>query len=182
MKKVLLSSILILLSTLAVFAYETVIIKYPPGDLWLKAYYKKIGNEAILQYTPKGQSHNNWTRTIVVHSYNESSYPVNVFINNNLAMMKKTNPTGNYKFLKMTDVDSMAWRCTQDYKGVSAQCEFFRVTRAHGGLVSLHYINKNKDDFLSNYTEWYDIIRKAKYYNSYYRTDRTLDKAEYFEL
>lgn len=182
MKKVLLFSILTLFTALSVLAYETIIIKYPPGELWVKAYYKKRGNEAILQYVPNGQSTNNWERTIVVHSYNESGYPVNVFMNNNLAMMKKTNPTGNYKTLRSTANDAIAGRCTNDYKNISAQCEFFRVTRAHNMVVSVHYINKNKEDFMRNYDEWYNIIKRAKFLNSYYRNERTLNKSEYFEI
>lgn len=181
MKKVLLFSLL-LLTTLSVMAYETIIIKYPSGELWVKAYYKKKGNEAILQYVPNGQSSNNWRRTIVVHSYNESGYPVNVFMNNNLAMMTKTNPTANYKTLRMTANDAIAGRCTSNYKNIEAQCEFFRVTRAHNAVVSVHYINKNKDDFMRNYDEWYNIIKRAKFLNSYYRNERTLNKSEYFEI
>ena len=42
MKRVLLSSLILLFTTIAVFAYETIIIKYPDGELWQKAYYKKI--------------------------------------------------------------------------------------------------------------------------------------------
>lgn len=41
MKKVLLFSSLFLLSTLMVFAYETIIIKFPDRENWVKAYYKK---------------------------------------------------------------------------------------------------------------------------------------------
>lgn len=181
MKKVLLFSFLFLIC-LSAMAYETIIIKYPSGELWVKAYYKKKGNEAILQYVPNGQSSNNWRRTIVVHSYTDSTYPVNVFMNNNLAMMKKTNPTANYKTLRSTANDAIAGRCTQNYKNIEGQCEFFRVTHAHNAIVSVHYINKNKDEFMQNYDEWYNIIKRAKFLNSYYRNERTLNKSEYFEL
>lgn len=181
MKKVLLFSLLFL-SALSVMAYETIVIHYPSGELWTKAYYKKKGNEAILQYVPNGQASNNWERTIIVHSYEESASPVNMVLSSNLAMMKKTNPTANYKILKNAVNDAMAGRCTDDYKNISAQCEFFRVTRSHVGVVSIHYINKNKDDFMRNYDEWFNIIKKARFLNSYYRNERTLNKSEYFEI
>lgn len=181
-KKVLFLSLILLFLIPTVIAYETVIIKYPPGELWVKAYYKKIGNEAILQYVPNGQTSKEWNRTIIVHSYFDSSYPINIFISNELMRMKKTNPTGNYRYLKYTPVDSMAFRCTENYKDIKAQCEFYRVTNAHKGIISLHYINRDKEDFMDNYREWYNIIKKAKYYNSYYRDERTFDKSEYFEL
>lgn len=182
MKKVLLFSLAILFFIPVVLAYETIIIKYPQGELWKKAYYKRAGDEAILVYLPKGQTPQDWRRSIIVHSYYGSGYPVNIFMSNEIAKMKKTNPTGNYKYLKITYADALATRCTDDYKNVKAQCEFYRVTRAHNGIISLHYINRDKEDFKDNYREWYDIIRKAKQYNSYYRDERTFDKAEYFEL
>ena len=182
MKKLLLISVIFFLATLAVFAYETVVIKFPEGEIWEKAYYKKAGAEAILQYVPKGQTAKNWTRSIVVHAYNESNYPITVFMANNLAMMMKTNPTSSYKYLVLHDLDAMAGRCTKDYKGIKSQCEFFRATRAHNGIISIHYLNKDKDDFMKNYKQWYDIIKKAKFLNTYWRNERTLNKSEYFEL
>ena len=182
MKRVLLSSILLVATSLAAIAYETIIIKYPADELWVKAYYKKVGTEAILQYVPNGQSYENWKRSIIIHSYKDSGFPVRTFISNDTAKMMKTNPSSHYKYLRLTDNDAIAGRCTQDYNGIKAQCEFYRVTRAHGGIISIHYINKNKTDFMNNYQQWYDIIKKAKLYNSYYRDERTFDKSEYFEL
>ena len=182
MKRVLLFISIFFLSASAVFAYETIIIKFPDKELWVKAYYKKVNNEAILQYVPNGQSSNNWTRTVVVHSYNGSTYPINIFMNNNLARMKKINPTGRYKTLRLTANDAIAGRCTDDYGNIKGQCEFLRVTRGYEGIVTIHYMNKNKEDFMNEYSKWYNIIKKARLYNSYYRDERTLDKAEYFEL
>lgn len=182
MKKALLASFIFIFTVLAVFAYETVIIKYPRGEAWDKVYYKKVGMESILQYVPRNQSRENWTRTIIIHAYNESTYPVTVFMANNIAKMIKTNPTANYKYLKLNENDCITGRCTQDYKKVTAQCEFFRVTRAHGGIITIHYINRNKKDFLENYSQWYNIIKKAKFLNTYWRNERTLNKSEYFEL
>lgn len=182
MKKALLISLIVLFSTLAVFAYETVIIKLPQDEVWEKAYYKKNGLESILQYVPRGQTQKNWNRTIIIHAYDQAAYPVTVFMANNIAMMAKTNPTAPYKYLRLNDHECIAGRCTKDYKGIHSQCEFFRATRAHSGIVSIHYINKDKNDFMRNYNLWYDIIRKAKFMNTYWRNDRILNKSEFFEL
>lgn len=182
MKKALLFSLIFLLATFAVFAYETVIIKFPKDEVWVKAYYKKIGTESILQYVPKGQTQKNWNRAIIIHAYDEVAYPITVFMANNIAIMAKNNPTAPYKYLRLNDVDCIAGRCTKDYKGIHSQCEFFRATRAHGGIISIHYINKDKDDFMKNYQQWYDIVKKAKFLNTYWRNERTLNKSEYFEL
>ena len=99
MKKALLFS-LILLSTLAVCAYETIIFHFPDGERWDSAYYKKIGLEAILQYVPYGQTSDNWTRSIVVHSYNENESPAPFFAQKEIRKMRKINPKGQYKIIK----------------------------------------------------------------------------------
>lgn len=182
MKKALLFSIIFLFSMLFAYAYETIIIHYPDNEKWEKAYYKKRNGEALLQYVPSGQTSENWTRSIVIHSYKDSAYPINIFINNNARKLTKANPTGQYKTLKMTENDAMLTRCTNDYKEIKAQCEFLRATKAHEGIITVHYINRNKKDFMDNYTMWFQTIRNAKFYNSYYRDERTFDKSEYFEL
>ena len=182
MKKVLLFSVIFLLSAMITFAYETVIIHFPDGELWKPAYYKKVGNEALLQYVSGNDTSENWTRSIVVHSYNNTQYPINVFIRNNAMRLQKTNPTGAYKMIKSSENDAIMTRCTNDYKNIIGQCEFFRATVAHGGVITVHYMNKNKTDFKNNYTLWLEIIRKVKFLNTYYRDERTLNKAEYFEL
>ena len=182
MKKALLASFIFFIITTAVFAYETVIIKFPQDEVWVKAYYKKVGLESILQYVPRGQTQKNWSRAIIVHAYDKSSYPITVFMANNIALMAKNNPTAPYRYLRLNDVDCIAGRCTKDFKGIHGQCEFFRATRAHGGIISIHYINRNQADFMKNYQLWYDIIRKAKFMNTYWRNDRILNKSEFFEL
>lgn len=182
MKKVLLFSFLFLLSTLTVFAYETIIIKFPERENWVRAYYKKAGLEAILQYVPAGQTSDDWTKSIVVHSYNQSTFPISVFLSNTTAKLLKSNPTAAYKTIRLTDNDAIVGRCTKKFGKVEAQCEFYRVTRGYEGIVTIHYMNKDLDDFMENYNQWYNIIKRAKLYNSYYRDERTLDKAEFFEL
>ena len=73
MNKVLLYSliILIMLTTSIAYAYETVIIKYPDGELWEPAYYKQTTSESIAQYTLKGENTKKWTKTVIIHAYND---------------------------------------------------------------------------------------------------------------
>ncbi len=182
MKKVLLFSILFLILTISVLAYETIIIHFPDGENWEKAYYKKVNNEAILQYVPVGQVSDNWNRSIVIHSYEDSALPVRYMSSNMLRKMQKANPTAKYRTIKMRDNDAIFTRCTEKYEKIEAQCEFYRVSSAHGGIITIHYMNKNKKDFMNNYTLWLEVIRMAKFYNSYYRDERTFDKSLYFEL
>ena len=182
MKKALLVSLIFLFTTIITFAYETVIIKFPQDEVWIKAYYKKVGLESILQYVPRGQTHKNWNRAIIIHAYDQAAYPITVFMANNISIMAKNNPTSPYKYLRLNDVDCIAGRCTKDYKGIHSQCEFFRATRVHGGIISIHYINRDENDFMKNYKLWYNIIKKAKFLNTYWRNERTLNKSDYFEL
>ena len=181
MKKVLLFS-LILLTTLGVYAYETIIFHFPDGELWEPAYYKKVGNEAILQYVPGGQTSDNWTRTIVVHSYGESDMEIPWFAQREIRKMRKINPNGNYRKIKNTVNDAIFTRCTEAYEKQQPHCEFLRLTRAHGGAVSIQYMNRNKNDFENNYTLWLQVIRDARLMNSYFRGERTFDKSMYYEL
>ena len=182
MRKILLFSLFFIITTISAIAYETIIIKFPDGELWEKAYYKKIGNEALLHYTLSGQTTNNWTRSIVVHSYEGVGTPIQTFSSGVVAKMQKANPTSNYKTLKLRNDDIILGRCTQDYKNIKSQCEFFRVTRSHTGIVTIHYMNKDKNDFMANYNQWYDIIKRAKFLNTYYRNERILNKSEFFEI
>ena len=181
MKKVLLFS-LIFLSTLAVCAYETIIFHFPDGELWDVSYYKKQGNEAILQYVPDGQTSSAWNRSIVVHSYNGNESEAPYFAQVEIRKMLKINPTGKYRTIKSRENDAVYTRCTDNYKEIQGHCEFLRITRAHGGTVTIQYMNRNKKDFENNYTLWLEIIRGARLMNSFYRDERTFNKSIYFEL
>ena len=181
MKKVLLFSFIIF-AALSVSAYETIIFHFPDGELWESAYYRKLGNEAILQYVPGGQTSNNWTRSIVVHSYNENESPAPFFAETEIRKMRRINPTGRYKIIKSRETDAIFTRCTEDYKNIPAHCEFLRITSAHGGIVTIQYMNRNKKDFENNYTLWLEVIRRARLMNSYWRNERTFNKSLYFEL
>ena len=171
-----------MISMLSVIAYETIIINFPDGENWEKAYYKKVGNEALLQYVPYGETSDTWSRSIVVHSYKDRDDRINTFATNNLRRMQLANPTTKYKTIKMSQNDAMFTRCTEKYKNVDAQCEFYKITKVHQGIVSVHYMNKDKENFMNNYTLWHEIIRNTKFLNSYYRNERTFNKSIYFEL
>ena len=181
MKKTLLFSILII-ATLSVAAYETIIFHFPDGELWEPAYYKKRGNEAILQYVPGGETSNIWTRTVIVHSYNDNNRAVPWFAQYEIRKMIKINPNGKYKTIKSKENDAIFTRCTEEYKEIQPHCEFLRITRAHGGIITIQYMNRNKKDFENNYTLWLEVIRGARLMNSYFRGERTFDKSMYFEL
>ena len=182
MKKALLFSLIFLFSTLTVIAYETIIIRFPDGENWEKAYYRKVRNEAILQYVPFGQTSSNWTRSIVVHSYNDTGYTVRNFARSEVRKMIKLNPNGKYKTLILKDNDTLFTRCTEEYNKIPAHCEFLRITRAHNRIITIQYMNRNKKDFENNYTLWLETIRGAKFLNSYWRDERTFDKSIYYEL
>lgn len=184
MKKVLLLLISILLIPLAVFAYQTVLVDFPDGEGWYQAYYDTQGLETILQYVPAGQTAQNWTRTLVFHSYRTLNQTTNAaaFMDRTTGQMEAKNSTMLYKYTKYTNTDSIAVRCIQKNNLMPTQCEIYRVSNSFESMITMHYINKNVADYKKNYAQWYDIMQNIRIYYNYYREDRILDKATSFEL
>lgn len=183
MKKILLITVSLFLAQ-AVRAYETVLVDFPPNQGWHSVYYGTLNNEAILQYVPIGQTYQNWTKSVVFHSYKnpDLQYNAALFMDKTTSQMELQNSSQMYKYLKYTDADSIATRCVQENRNVPTQCEIYRVSTSYEGLITMHYINKNPHDFRNTYNMWSQIIQDIRIYYSYYRTDRILDKAISFEL
>ena len=182
MKKLLLSSLLFLLSASAVLAYETVIIKYPDGELWEPVYYRKNFAEGIVQYVRKGETTKEWSRSVIIHSYNEYYGTAKTLMNSVIDLNTAQNPTGRYRIIKDSTDDVIAVRCTTEYKHLVPQCEILRAARGHNGVITLHYIDKNISHFRLNHEDWFERIKKAVFYESYFRNDRILNKSMYLEL
>ena len=183
MKKVLLSSfVLFLLTITAACAYETVIIKYPDGELWQPVFYHKNFAEGIVQYVRKGETNKEWAKSVIIHSYNGYYGTAKTLLDSVIDLNTKQNPTGRYHTIKDSTHDSIVARCTRDYKHLVPQCEILRAARGHNGVITIHYINKNIPEFRYTYDEWYDRIKKASFYESYFRNDRILNKSMYLEL
>lgn len=183
MKKLLLFSfILCFFIQLVSAAYETIIIDFPKGEKWNVVFYKKIGAEAILQYVPEGQTYNKWKQTIIVHSYKDNNSSPAQLSNIVTAQLQVQNPTGRYKYLKYGDFDSIAVRGTADYKGIAAQGEILRTTKAAEGLMTIQYIDRDREHFKQQFNKWLKIVRDARTYNSYWRDNYVLNKEECYEL
>ena len=183
MKKALLL-IINLFAIQAAIAYETVLIDFPENQGWHSVYYETQGTEAILQYVPVGQSYENWTRTLIFHSYKNLAWTDSAaaLMDNTTSGMEAKNHTQLYRYTKYTEMDSLATRCVDKNQFIPTQCEIYRTSKSHEGLITMHYINKNVKDFKSTYDMWYEIVQGIRIYNSYYRDDRILDKATTFEL
>ena len=53
------------------FAYQTALITYPEYNKnWKQVYFGKQNNEAISQWIPAYEQSNNWSESVVFHSYN----------------------------------------------------------------------------------------------------------------
>ena len=185
MKKVLLLIVSLLFIPMAI-AYETVIIDFPQNKKWEAAYYATQGHEAILQYTPVGQNANQWTETLIFHSYKDlgatKTDSAAIFMDRTTMQLEARNTSQMYNYLKYTEMDSMATRCIVKNEYIPTQCEFYRVSKSFEGLISMHYINKNTQDFKNNYNLWYNIVKNIKIYRSYYREDRIMDKSSSYEI
>ncbi len=184
MKKVLLftSSFVIFIIGMCVFAYETVIINYPDGELWEPVYYKQSLNESIIQYVPSGQTSSKWEETVIIHAYNHYIRTARELLSSVIGQNQKQNPTSNYTFIKNLSNDAIAIRCTGFYNKLVPQCEILRAAKGHRGVITIHYINKNITNYRESYDDWYERVKKAIFYESYFRNDRILNKALYLEL
>lgn len=187
MKKVLLLIISLFINLLigqAVFAYQTVLVDFPLNQGWHSDYYDAQAGEAILQYVPVGQSYEDWNRTVIFHSYKNLNWTNSAarLMDRLTQQMEIQNSTQLYKYMKYTEADSIAVRCIQKNSKMSAQCEIFRVSKSFEGLITMHYINRNVQDFRNTYDMWYDIMKNIRIYYSYYMDDRVLNKATSFEL
>jgi len=187
MKKALLLFISLIISVFfaqIVLAYQTVLVDFPPGQGWHPTYYGEQGDEVILQYAPVGQEAQNWTKSVVFHSYKNPDLYNDAarFMNQTTSQMELKNPSQMYKIIKSTEADSIATRCIKKNASTPSQCEIYRTSLSYEGLITMHYINKNTQDFKSSYSYWLQIMRDIRIYYSYYRDDRILDKATIFEL
>lgn len=182
-KKVLLLIISLLLCQ-AVFAYQTVLVDFPPNQGWHAVCYETQAGEIILQYVPVGQSNENWTRAVIFHAYKNLTWTDSsaAFMDRITQQMEMKNSSQLYRYTKYTEADSIATRCIQKNANTPTQCEIFRVSKSFEGLISMHYINRNVQDFKNNYNQWYGIMKDIRIYYSYYMDDRILDKATSFEL
>lgn len=183
MKKVLLLIISLLIAPIA-FAYQTVLVELPPNQGWHADYYDAQTNEAILQYVPAGQSYENWTKTVIFHSYKNLNYTGSAaaLVDRLTQQMEAKNSTQRYKYITYSAADSIATRCIQKNTQIGTQCEILRATQSFEGLITMHYINRDVQDYKSSYAMWYDIIRNVKIYYSYYMDDSILNKATSFQL
>lgn len=183
MKKALLL-IISLFFAQAAFAYQTVLIEFPSNQGWHSDYYQQQGSESILQYVPVGQTSKDWTKTVIFHSYKHPSWTSSAakFMDRMTMGMENKNASALYKYTKYTEDDSISTRCVQKNAYIPRQCEIFRVSKSFDGLISMHYINKDVQDYKSSYDLWYQIMKDIIIYQSYYREDRVLDKATTFEL
>lgn len=183
MKKALLLFISLFFCQAIVWAYQTVLVDFPQDQGWHAVYYQTIPNEALLQYAPAGQTNKSWSRTMVFHSYNDPiTDSAADFIKRITMQMENQNSSGQYKFLKLDDMDSIATRCVTKNSRIPTQCEILRISKSFEGLISMHYINKNVSNFKATYSTWYQIVRDIRIYYSYYMDDRILDKATSFQL
>jgi len=182
MKKALLLLFSLIFLAGSVFAYQTVIIHFPKNNPWKVVYNRTVGTETIVQYVPSYQSYKNWVRTIIVHAYKAPGvHNAATFMDKEIARMLRLNPTKKYSYKKYNVYDSMAVRCTKEYKDLPEQCEILKVMMSNDGIYTIHYIDKNIAYFEKNYEMWYDIIKNTTIYYSYYRDERVMNKRESIE-
>ncbi len=171
--KFLLSIALLLMLQGIASAYETVIVDFPPG--WQRVFREVRQNEAIVQYLPNYQTRDNYSETLVFHSYKwelNRRMTALTIIQALLDQVSKKYSDMAMTTMKNTPKDNIVIWCSKS----ASQCEIIRVTQGYEGIISMHYINKNVESFKGTYTFWLDFLAHAKVYYSYYRWNLMLQK------
>lgn len=183
MKKALLLIISLFICQSA-FSYQTVLVDFPANQGWHPVCYDEQVGEVILQYVPVGQNSQRWNETVVFHSYKNLPWTNSAarLMDRLTQQMELQNSSQLYKYIKYTGADSIATRCVQKNANIPTQCEIFRTSKSFEGLISMHYINKDINDFKNTYNLWYQIIKNIRIYYSYYMDDRILNKSTSFEM
>lgn len=169
--------------TLPAMAYQTVVMDFPGN--WYKLRYISNENDAIVQFIRQGYNENNWQESVVFHTYkwsqkrNMSAQSLMFYLLNDA---KKKNPTMKLQYLTVQPEETLSSWCAQATKTTPAQCELLRTTQSFEGALSMHYINKNPQNYKSVKQDWITRMSKAKVYQSYFRLDRILNKSMTFEL
>lgn len=159
-------------------SYETVIIKYPDKP-WVSIFYQKQADETIAQLIPPYDYRDNWGESTVFHAYRwAKGSSCKNFMNNLMGNVYSQNKNVRTQVVKNDYNDAITMWCSEK----PSQCEIVRVTRSYEGLISMHYINRDVQNFIYKRDMWLNIIRDAKIYYSYYRWDRVLSKASTIEL
>ncbi len=164
--------------------YQTALITYPEYNKnWKQIYYGKQNAEVISQWIPSYAYSNDWGESVIFHSYNYAKgQSCHKFMMNLLNGVSSRNTTMKYNILKDKFEDSLAIWCADKNSAMAAQCEIIRVTSGYEGLISIHYINKNKENFLYQKNTWLGIIQNVRIYYSYFRWDRVMQKESSIEL
>lgn len=164
-------------------AYQTLAFDFPNGaGNWVVAYHRSVGNETIVQYVPSGQNYQSWDRTLIIHSYKNSTQTSALgLLRRVTAQMEAMNNYSKYQYERVTPTDAIATRCVVGNARMTSQCDIYRAMQSFDGYYTVQYINKDMESFKSDYFNWLEAIRKAKPYQATFRNDRYLNK-DNFEL
>lgn len=178
-------SLLICLCTLTCNAYETVLVDFPQKEGWYISFMQKNGQETVIQFIPKKYTVKNYKESFVLHSY-KNGYrgytTVPGLLSTRLAEVQLLNPTIKIKHIKSNENDAISYWCVDKNAKMPAQCEIIRATKTFEGAVTIHYVNVDKQDFENSFTEWYNIVKNARSYYSYFRMNHIMNKATSIEL
>lgn len=166
------------------FGYEALIINFPEKEGWKNVYYYKTDRETIVQFVPRGETKEKWTRSVIFRSYKQDlNRTTPKRLKNNLLLgVKKINNSIKYVNYKNTEDDTITGWCVKKNKKMNGQCEILRTTFGHESMVSIHYIDKNINSTKKIDKKWLEILKYTRVYYSYYRMDRLLNREMIFEL
>lgn len=162
------------------YAYETVLIDFPNNG-WHKVFYQQKEEEIIGQFVPSGQTKDDYSETIILHSYKwaqDKRLKCLDMLEYHLQQAQMRYRDVKPVYLKNDPNDTMAVWCSK----TSSQCEIIRAAQGYEGIITMHYVNRNPKQFQSVYYDWLDIMKNIKIYYSYYRWNQLMNKENVIEL
>lgn len=172
-----------MLTALPAKAYQTVAMDFPGN--WHKVKYIQNDNDAIVQFVRNGYNLQNFNETVVFHTFKWSqnrNMTAQGLMNYLIRDVQQRNNTMKVQYLKVQPEETLVSWCVSANKLMPAHCELLRTTQSFEGALSMHYINKNQQNFYAVRKDWIERMSKARVYQSYFRLDRILNKAMTFEL
>lgn len=169
--------------TSPVMAYQTVTMDFPGN--WYKIKYLNNDRDGIVQFVRQGYNEKNWYESVVFHVFKwtkDREMTAKKLLLVLLSDVQRKNNTMKVKYIKLDDDEAMATWCVRAVPNMPAHCELIRTTQSFEGAMSMHYINRDTENFHFVKNDWIERVSNAKVYQSYFRLDRILNKSLTFEL
>ena len=181
----LLFSVLLIFSALSAYAYETVILHKPDRN-WIAYSYEKNEEtgDVTAKFIPKYDNKFDWNEMLIIRSFKEAKKAndtADSFIGTVLAETTRKHTRIERNPVKNDEQEAIVTWC--GYGGtLHPVCGVARVVVGVESIISMEYLLKDTNNFEPRKQAYVKLFEEAVVYNSYYRWDKTMNKALCVEL